>query len=344
MAALNHIKGRKAVFFTFIAITIIAVFVLVYSPQANVSLQKDTESVRSRISTIDRYVDELEEQYLETVLRAASHKAILSLIYYINSSDPPKYLSNLDSAFYEVISNGTINGIPIDYLTGRKIMDNNTLTNWTTKINHTSKDTYNVNTSVWIINASVSQSKPWSLDVSLSLNYSIQSETANWRKDNVIITASVSIEGFNDPYYMVNTQRQYSPRIKKSSVEFNKWNLTHVREHLRNVTYVHWQDSDAPSFLMRFTNNMAPSNCCGIESLVDPNKISVPDQRESYVDYLFWTHAYNGQCPLLYNITNPYASPGSQAGLWDEFPFFKLDIDHVIKYNITSEYAVKTCS
>ena len=91
---------------------------------------------------------------------------------------------------------------------------------------------------------------------------------------------------------------------------------------------------------MRFTNTTAASNCCGIESLVDPNKISPSDQRESYADYLFWTHVYNSQCPLLYNITNP----STGEGLWDEFRYFKLELDHVVKYNITSEYVVGTCS
>jgi len=344
MAALRPIMGRKGIFFTFIAITIIAVFILVYTPTANISLQKDTSSVRSRISVLDRYLSQLEGQYLETVLRASSHKAILSLVYYLNSSDPPEYLSNFDTAFYEVVMYGTINGVPIDSITGRKIMDNNTISNWTTKINHTAKDTYNVNTSIRINNVSASQSRPWAIDVVLNLNYTLQSEIANWRKDNVTVTTSVDIEGFYDPSYIVNTNRKYSPVIKKSSVEFNKWNLTYAREHLRNATYVHWQDSEAPSFLMRFTNNIAPSSCCGIESLVDPNKIPTSDQRESYVDYLFWTHVYNSQCPLLYNITNPSVIPPSQAGLWDEFPYFKLDLDHVVKYNITNEYLIGTCS
>lgn len=340
MAGLGPAAGKKGIFFTFIAITIMAIIVLVYTPSANITLQKDTESVKSRINIIDRYFDELEEQYLETVLRAASHKAMLSLIYYINSSDPPEYLQNFDAAFYEVIINGSINGIAIDSVTGRKIMDNNTLSNWTEKITDAARDTYNVNTSIKINSVVAYQSKPWAIDVSLNLDLNVQSEVASWRKDGVIIKASIDLEGFHDPYYIVNTNRQYSPAIKKSSVEFSKWNITHAREHLRNSTYVHWQDSEAPSFLMRFTNTIEASNCCGIESLVDPNKISPSDQRESYADYLFWTHVYNSQCPLLYNITNPQTG----KGLWDEFRYFKLDLDHVVKYNITSEYVIGTCS
>lgn len=339
MAAINLVAGKKGIFFTLLSITIMAVILLVYTPSANITLEKGTESVKSRINIIDRYVDELEEQYFETVLRASSYKAVLSMVYYINSSDPPQYLSNFDAAFYEVIMNGSINGIDIDSITGRKIMENSTLSNWTAKIINTAKDTYNVDTSIKINNASASQSKPWAIDLLLNIDFSVQSEVAKWKKENVTIKVSIDIGGFNDPYYIVNTNRQYSPAIKKSGIEYDKWNISHVREHLRNSTYVHWQDSEAPSFLMRFTNTIKASNCCGIESLVDPNKISQPDQRESYSDYLFWSHQYNSQCPLLYNITNPLTG----QGLWDEFRHFKLDLDHLSRYNITEEYVTGTC-
>ncbi len=340
MAALAPIKSRKGIFFTLISITIIAIFMLVYTPQADITLQKDSESVKSRIFIIDGFVDELEDRYLETVLRASAHKAILSLIYYINSSSTPQFLANFDSAFYEVIVKGNINNVPIDSITGRKIMDNSTLMNWTEKIILTAKETYNVNATISINNASASQTRPWAIDVFLNFNLTIRSDVAYWDRNNITIRTSIDIEGFHDPYYIVNTNRQYSPTIKKSGVEFNKWNLTFAREHLRNATYVHWQDSEAPSFIMRFDNSIEASSCCGIESLVDPNKISQPDQRESYVDYLFWTHEYNSQCALLYNITKP----GVNIGLWDEFRHIKLDFDHVVKYNITDEYVIGTCS
>ena len=83
---------------------------------------------------------------------------------------------------------------------------------------------------------------------------------------------------------------------------------------------------------MRFTNTISSSSCCGIESLVNPNKISPSDQRESYVDYLFWSHRFSNDCTQLYNIN----------GLWDEFSFFKLELDHVVRYNVQGT-ATKTC-
>ena len=321
--------GRKGIFFTFIAITIMAVFIIIFTPQSGVSLQKNSQALKTRIGSVDGYVSDLESSYFETVLRATTFKAVLSLIFYVNSTG--SYLTDFDSAFSEVMVTGRINGLPIDSITGKKIMENSTLTDWNNKIISTAKDTLNVNTTITIINVSASQSKPWNIDSRLLVNFTVASNVAEWKKSSAV-TATIGIEGLHDPYYLVNTDKAYTNQIKKSTVEFNQWSIEKVREHLRNGSYMYWQNSDAPSFLMRFTDSISPSGCCGIESFVNPNKITPSDRIESYMDYLFWTHKFAGNCTQLYNIT----------GLWDEFKFFKLDLGHMAKYNITSQYAVKT--
>ena len=101
------IMNKKGIFFTFIAITIMTLFVIVFTPQAEISIQKDMQATRARIRSIDNYVDYLENGYFETVLRATTYKATLSLIYYMNSTG--SFIPNLDSAFSEVMLNGTIN-------------------------------------------------------------------------------------------------------------------------------------------------------------------------------------------------------------------------------------------
>ncbi len=328
----KHFFGitKKGIFFTFISITVMAVFIIVFSPQAGISLQKDSQSIKTRVSTIDNYVDDLENRYFETVLRTTTFKTVLSLVFYINSTG--SYLANLDSAFSEVMITGKINNVPIDSITGKKIMENSTLADWNSRIIAAAKDTLNVNTTIIINNVSASQTKPWEIDSRLSVNFTVLSNVAEWKK-SAAITATTGIAGFHDPYYLVNTNKAYTNQIKKSTVEFNKWDIAKVREHLRNGSYMYWQNSNAPSFLMRFTNTISPSDCCGIESFVNPNRISPSDQIDSYMDYLLWTNKFANNCTQLYNIT----------GLWDEFRYFKLDFEHLVRYNITSADAVKTC-
>ena len=66
-----------------------------------------------------------------------------------------------------------------------------------------------------------------------------------------------------------------------------EWHIENVTNHIKHGTYVHWENSDAPSFLMRFYDDMSASDCCGIESLVNPD--NVPSKDTVYVDYLYWS-------------------------------------------------------
>ena len=329
-------ENKKGIFFTLIAIMLMTIFIFVFTPQADISFQRQSKSTEARIGTINKYFDDLSTSYLETSLKASAQRTIISLIYYMNETG--SYLPDLNNAFKEVIINGTINKIPIDSITKKKLMENYTLFNLTNKIINISLDTLNVNTTVIFNNASVSQTKPWAIDARLNVTILVQSSVAVWQQDS-IVASSLSIEGFYDPYYLVSTNGLYPNRIKKSSVEFNKWNVTLFREHIMNGTYVHWADSNASSFLMRFTNDMTNSTCCGIESIVNPNMLSTPDQKESYVDYLFWTHVYNSRCEQIFNLSNPETG----GGIWNEFRFSKLETDHATRYNITAFDAKKDC-
>ncbi len=337
----DKMKAKKGIFFTFLAIIIMSIFIILYTPQADITLQKDTKSIRVRIDNIDNYVNDLKNDYFEKVLKATTSKTVLSMILYMNATG--KYIkeSDFNSVFSEIMINGTINNVPVDSITGKKIMENNTLINWNDRVASSAKDAHNVNTTIIIRNVSISQSKPWTLDSKMMLNLSITSNVANWLEEDMTVSTTTSIGGFPDPYYLLNSNGMYQNEIKESSVEFNQWNISIVREHIRNGTYVHWSMSDAPSFLMRFTNTTTNSSCCGIESIVNPNKIIPNDQRESYVDYLFWTHTYNpiANCTQIYNITHPPTS----IGLWDEFTFVKLDLNHLIIYNITSQDSKRNC-
>jgi len=325
--------GKRGIFFTFIAITLMTVFTLLFAPQSPITLDRDAKSNAARIQVIDNYADDLQGRYFETVLRASSYKALLSLALYTNSTGA--FISNLDSSFQEVAINGTISKVPIDTALNKKIMENNTLLNWSSRISIAAKEAINVNTTISISNVSISQINPWNAEAVMIFNFTVNSNLAVWNKTNVRVKTTVSIEGLYDPYYFVNTNKAYSNKIKQSSVNFNDWDSSRVREHLRNGTYVHWSDSNAPSFLMRLTNDFsdnAQKSCCGIEALVNPNKVNPSNQAESYADYLFWAHSFN-DCTKLYSINV----------LADEFPNFKLEFEHLSKYNIKGYEATPTC-
>ena len=82
---MNRLR-KKGVFFTFIAMGMMTIFILLFTSQADVSLQKDNQAVKTRINTINDYVNDLEGRYFESVLRASTYKSILSLVFYINET------------------------------------------------------------------------------------------------------------------------------------------------------------------------------------------------------------------------------------------------------------------
>ncbi len=324
--------NKKGVFFTLISMTIVTIFILLSTPQADISLQKSNQANKFRIISIDNYITDL-RNYFEMTLRDSSYRTISSLVYYANETSSP--IQNLDNAFYEVVLNGTIGGVnkKIDDITKNNIMEGYTLTEWNEKISKMAKEVLNVDTSINVTNVTVFQTGPWDIGINLTVNISIESEVAKW-KDTLNISTTFEIEGLLDPYYLLNTNGLYSKRIKESTTGYNDWNVEKLREQLKDETYFHWEGSDAPSFLMRLSDPTKKSSCCGISSLVDPNKITPQDQTESYVDYLFWNHEFN-DCKELYKIPK-------LEDVEPTFKNFKLDINYILKYKVEDE-AVPSC-
>ena len=321
--------GKKGIFMTFIAISIIAALIIIFTP-SSVDLAKDIPAVKTRVSNLNEYVVDLEDVYMERTLEATGTKAIIALTKYMEGQN--KFLSNFEDSFKEVLLEGKINGQPIDDFIEPDIMTNQTYKDWISKTITVADNAFNINSNFVVNDAKVYQTKPWFLNVDANVSYSVSSETASWSR-NVLIKTEIDIQRFDDPYYSINTAGTYANRINKSNVKFNEWDSSKVRGHIRYGTYTHFENSKAPSFIMRFTNTSMNSSCCGIESLVNPNMPSIGDEMESYADYLFFNHTYQNKCDELYNVT----------ALWDEFDDFEFDFEHLVLYNLTSSGAVKAC-
>lgn len=345
---------KKGIFFTFIAITIAIVFAFIFTPQSSVSMERNSEALKSRISSLDNYVSDLENRYFENILRATGHKAISSLISYVEVKKAFIPESDFDGVFAEVMLDGTIseplgssNHVPIDSITGKTIMEGNTLIDWSNKIKEAAADALNANTIINIEPSSIKASQdigegsPWDIELEMELGFNVETNDINvkWKVNALKVKTNIGILGFNDPYYLVIINPTYKNQIKSSSVKFDEWDIAKVTAHLNNNEYVHWEDSKAPSFLMRLTGTLAQSECCGIESFIKPSIVSPSDQTEVYMDYLFWNPSSSPTCP-----TPPTGDPElySITGLPPQFNGFKLDPANVIKYNLQSN-AVPAC-
>jgi hypothetical protein len=319
--------GKKGMFLTFIAISLVAALIIIFTP-SGLDLSKDIPVIKTRVSNLNSYVTDLENVYLESTLQVTGRKTIISLILYVNNTQ--EFLTDFETDFTEVLLSGTINSIPIDDITGQDIMKDSTYPDWINRIINTSKNAFNVDTSFSINDIQVYQITPWSVNVDANLSFNVSSETASWDKENILISTKINIENLNDPYYLVNTGGSYTNNIKKTGTKFDEWDVEKVKDFIRDGNYTHWENSQAPSFLMRFTNDISPSPCCGIESIVNPNNPAVSDKDVSYADFLYWSTT--ADCDNL----NLYTIDGISLG-GDEFPGLKLDTSHVALYNLLDE-------
>jgi len=126
-------------------------------------------------------------------------------------------------------------------------------------------------------------------------------------------------------------------KIHKSGTIFNEWDVEKVKDFIRDGNYTHFENSQAPTFIMRFTDNIAPSNCCGIESFVNPNKLNAIDKDKalSYADYKFfpsWQSAPNCE-----DVTQTLHTEESVNGINDEFPNIKFNLNALAKYKIRDD-------
>ncbi|MCH8329613.1 MAG: hypothetical protein IIB81_04445 [Nanoarchaeota archaeon] len=157
----------------------------------------------------------------------------------------------------------------------------------------------------------------------------VRVDTVYVEVDTVFIETEIEIESFDDPYYLVNTAGSYVNKIRRSGTKFDEWSVEKVNDFIRDGNYTHFGNSDAPSFLMRFTDDTSASSCCGIENLVNPNNPAILDKDVSYVDYLYWSSVENCASP-------PYTLVRVNE-INTEFPDFKFDINHLAKYKLSAD-------
>ncbi|MDP6139343.1 MAG: hypothetical protein QGI89_04595, partial [Candidatus Woesearchaeota archaeon] len=259
---------------------------------------------------------------LENALKATGRKTLIGLIGHVKDN---RFFANavkFENAFSEVLLHGEYNGNNIG------VMDENTYNDWLNQIVITAKSTFNVDTTLTVNSIEIDQTRPWFVDVEADITFRVSSETASWNK-NVLIKTEISVENFDDPYYLVNTGGSYINKIRKSDTKFDEWSDEKVIDFIEDGNYTHFEDGQAPSFLMRFYNDISASSCCGIESLVNPNNPSISNKDVSYVDYLYWSS--------VENCANPPYTLLRVDKIHTEFPNFKFDLNHLAKYKLSAD-------
>ena len=93
------------------------------------------------------------------------------------------------------------------------------------------------------------------------------------------------------------------------------------------MTY--YENSNAPNFIMRMRNLTSKSDCCGISTLVNPNKIKwLSNVNQSFVDIYYFKKTFEN-CAAGQLYTHPITAMG--------FPDFKMNSEYLFYYNLTDD-------
>src|SRR3989338_145302 len=310
-------NSRKGIFFTFAAIVLSIIIILSFNTYNVYRMKDKIELAEVRINTMNRFVKDMQED-MENAIFIAGFRAILSLEDYMMKYD--RFMGqedspNLATGFKSLFLNGTIiTGVATETV---GLMKNNSFRNWTKRM-EMQADKTGILLGFTINDVTISHSEPWMVDVSVDLRIKVNDTkgTASW-EINKVFTKKINISAFVDPLYLVNNNGLVNNTMTVTTVNPSA-SSSDLNTHLINSYYI--EHSDAPSYLMRFENNLG-SSTHGIESLVNSQErinagLSALDR--SAVDYIYFGTQVTTNC----KINNP------------NYSWFKLDTpNHKDFYN-----------
>jgi hypothetical protein len=274
---------KKAIFFTFTAIILLAALVFSFSIYSRYRMRTRGLVIETRVNTMNSFMKDIDKDIIRGSF-ISSHRSILTMAEYVSANGV--YIDDVGARFEEVFLNGTINS------SFQTLMYDTTFNDWVSRMQYQG-GRINIEMNFDIKSIVINQSDPWNVDIYLDTNIYVNDATdiAAWNITRTIKTV-VPIEGFEDPAYALNTGGKVLNTINKTPfTDFVAANDTsNLQSHTDNSYYVEW--STAPSFLMRLEGNLS-SSPYGIESLIDLQKLidqGIEVEERSVVDHIYWSN------------------------------------------------------
>jgi hypothetical protein len=293
--------NKKGLFFSAIAVLLVGLMIIGFAQKIHVPVNSNMPVIERRVLIVNEFVNNLQNTYIERLIRIGTIRTLESI----------DELGN----FENVLIKGS---------TGD---ENYALNNSLKQLSITAEKELNIYSNLTPIKAIISQDEdtgPWNVKVNLTLSIFVDGDVAVWNKTTNIVSV-VSIIGLDDPLYSRN---QFENKIRKGR-DIN--GLNQFRLNLDDQSYNF--DSLAPSYLNRFSGEAA-SECCGIESYLNPNQMKLKAKNTSYVDYCY----FKNRC-----IQGPYGEfifeidSISSDKKNEEYFGFRLDNYHIQKLNLSDD-------
>lgn len=303
---------KRGIFYTTAAIALTIVIIVTYGSYSTYRLSDRMEVIQTRIESVNFFIKDIERD-LNKGVYIAGFRTLLSFNQFIATNGT--FLDNVNERFKESFLNGTINRQPLN------LMRDSTFTDWTNKIS-AEANKIDIKFNFTVNSIKLNQTDPWSVEIGLNLSLDIRDKrnTSYWLRDRYL-TNTISIIGFEDPLYVVNSKGRVTNAIIKSNITNFVVNgkVDNLLIHSNNSYYI--SHNDSPSFLMRFEGNLGNATF-GIESLVNLDKfqqqgLAIKDR--SVVDYIY----FGTKSTTNYRINN---TP----------EWFKIDESHLDVYQVTN--------
>ncbi len=304
--------NRKGIFYTMAAIAITIVIFVTYSAYTRYTLKDKMGVTQIRIETVNFFIKDVEKDINKGIF-IAGYRSLLSFNQFIVTNG--SFIDDINQRFKEAFLNGTINQQQLS------LLDDSTFTNWANRI-AVEANKIDILFNFTINDVKINQSSPWSVDIGLNITLDIRDkrDTSYWVRDRYL-TSRISIIGFEDPLYIVNSQGRVTNVVIQSNITnfVVNGNVENLLLHANNSYYI--QHNDSPSFLMRFEGKLDNSTY-GIESLVNLGEFQ--EQGLTIKDRSIVDSVYFGTVSTInYRVNN---TP----------PWFKIDQEHLDTYQVTN--------
>ncbi|MFH2020347.1 MAG: hypothetical protein ABIJ34_02970 [archaeon] len=309
--------SKKGVFFTFIAIFLVVLIISAVATRKSYRYTERTNSISTRIDTLNDFIEDYQKE-VDRELFIGGYRSLISMNAYTRITQG--YLTEVSGLFTEILVNGTANGTQMDLMKQEGIGAD--IESWLVRVNEEA-NLLNIHVDVTVNSVSLSHISPWEVDLRLNMTSHIYDNKgiASWEIGNVY-SRVFSIQGFEDPLYTIGSGDKMTVLINETPstdfVDDVTNDTTTLISHITRTYYI--SSNTAPSWLMRFTGNLSPSEY-GIESLVDISYLSSqgrPIEARSIVDYIYFANETTTDYCTVQNMPE----------------WFRIDDDHLEVYEI----------
>jgi len=286
------VEKMRGILFSFISIFLTLALLSIITIYSTLTSYKYKRiGVQSRIESLQNFYQNLIRDG-EKALRVISRRAMSAAVSYVITNG--EGLNDSISSLRELILNGSIEGEK------QPLMENSTLLDWKNSMEAISlSEGFKLSSSIENIEIKAYDSFNLLISFNFSVNITDLKGTAKISKKEKI-ESLVSIEGFEDPLYPLNTRGLATNVIEKSKYwgKYSSSNLTMLQEALSNSWY--HPSLYGASFLDRlegkyFVDPSKPrvSEVIGLESFVNKDElqtygVDVYFERTN-IDYLYFS-------------------------------------------------------